>query len=366
MYQLKTRQICFFIIAFLPITKFFSLPSLLASYSNEDLWLSALASLIIDFITLIPIVYLCKHNEKSFFEIIEDIFGKNGAKVVAFLYLIYFIAKAILPLNEQKDYVEYTLYTLTPNVFYFSPLFALAFYMCFKKIRVLGRLSDIMWIITINGFITLVALSLSNADFSAILPIGANGPKNIIRGTIASFNWFGDSLFIFLLVGQFKWDKDSGLKIFLSYAIGSVMVLIFMIIFYSIFTSIAFRQRFALTEISKYTTVINNLGRFDYIGIFMILFANMFAICLPIYFSSKLLEYIFSIKIVWLAPVIVVAIELIITLCLYEMSVSIEQFMTSYFTIYFFIFGNLAPIIISLISLRRNKHAIKESKSITY
>ena len=223
-----------------------------------------------------------------------------------------------------------------------------------------------MWIITINGFITLVALSLSNADFSAILPIGANGPKNIIRGTIASFNWFGDSLFIFLLVGQFKWDKGSSLKIFLSYAIGSVMVLIFMIIFYSIFTSIAFRQRFALTEISKYTTVINNLGRFDYIGIFMILFANMFAICLPIYFSSKLLEYIFSIKIVWLAPVIVVAIELIITLCLYEMSVSIEQFMTSYFTIYFFIFGNLAPIIISLISLRRNKHAIKESKSITY
>ena len=217
MYQLKTRQICFFIIAFLPITKFFSLPSLLASYSKEDLWLSALISLAIDFITLIPIVYVCKKTDKTFFEILEDIFGKNGAKILAFLYLIYFMAKTILPLNEQKDYVEFTLYTLTPNVFYFLPLFILALYMCFKKIRVLGRLSDILWIITLNGFITLIALSITNADFSAILPIGANGLKNIARGTLSSFNWFGDSVFIMFLIGQFKWEKGASTKIFLSY-----------------------------------------------------------------------------------------------------------------------------------------------------
>ncbi len=360
MYQLKTRQICFFLIAFLPITKFFSLPSIISSYTNEDLWISALLSLIIDFLTLIPIVYVCKNSNKNFFEIIEDVFGKNGAKIIAFLYFIYFVTKAILPLNEQKDYVEYTLYTLTPNVFYFLPLFILAFFMCFKKIRVLGRLSDILWIITLNGFITLITLSLSNADFSALLPIGANGISNIARGTIASFNWFGDSVFIFLLIGSFKWEKGSSLKIFLSYLLGAILVLLFMVIFYAIFTSVAFRQRFALTEISKYTTVINNLGRFDYIGIFMILFSNMFALCLPIYFSSKLLDYIFSIKISWLSPAIVVGIQLIITLFLYQFFVSIENFMTSYFAIYFFFFGNIFPIIISIITLRRNKYEIKE------
>ena len=152
MYQLKTRQICFFIIAFLPITKFFSLPSLIAGHAKEDLWISALISLSIDFITLIPIVYVCKKTDKTFFEILEDIFGKNGAKIIALLYLIYFMTKAILPLNEQKDYVEFTLYTLTPNVFYFLPIFILAFYMCFKRVRVLGRLSDILWIISIFYF----------------------------------------------------------------------------------------------------------------------------------------------------------------------------------------------------------------------
>ena len=360
MYQLKTRQVCFFIIAFLPITKFFSLPSIITTYANEDLWISTLISLVLDFLTLIPIVYVCKKTDKTFFEIIEDIFGKNGAKIFAFLYLIYFISKSILPLNEQKDYVEFTLYTLTPNIFYVLPLFILALYMCFKEIRVLGRLSDILWMITLNGFLTLIVLSLSNADFSAILPIGANGVKSIARGTLSSFNWFGDSVFIMLFIGQFKWEKGSALKIFLSYLLGAIMVLLFMIIFYAIFTSIAFRQRFALTEISKYTTVINNLGRFDYIGIFMILFSNMFAICLPIYFSSKLLDYIFSIKIKWLSPVISVAIQVIIILCFYEFFVSIEHFMTNYFAFYFFIIGNVVPIILMLITLRRNRYAIKK------
>ncbi len=361
MYQLKTRQICFFIIAFLPITKFFSLPSLIANKASEDLWISAIISLAIDFITLIPIVLVCKKTNKTFFEIIEDIFGKNGAKIMAFLYVVYFMTKAILPLNEQKDYVEFTLYTLTPNVLYFLPLFLLALYMCFKKLRMLGRLADVLWMVTINGFITLVALSLSNADFSAILPIGANGIKNIARGSLICFNWFGDSVFIMLLIGSFKWEKDSQLKIFLSYLVGAVMVISFMIIFYSIFTSIAFRQRFALTEISKYTTVINNLGRFDYIGIFMILFSNMFALCLPLYFSSKLLDYIFSIKKLWISPVIVVGAELIITLFCSEYFVSIEAFMTSYFAFYFLALGNIIPIIIMLITLRRTKYEIKKS-----
>jgi len=361
MYQLKTRQICFFIIAFLPITKFFSLPSLIASKANEDLWISALISLAIDFITLIPIVLVCKKSNKTFFEIIEDLFGKNGAKIIAFFYVIYFMAKAILPLNEEKDYVEYTLYTLTPDVFYFLPLFLLALYMCFKRLKMLGRLSDILWMITINGFLTLIALSISNADFSAILPIGANGIKNIARGSLTCFNWFGDSVFIMFLIGSFKWEKGSSTKIFLSYLVGAVMVVSFMIIFYSIFTSIAFRQRFALTEISKYTTVINNLGRFDYIGIFMILFSNMFALCLPIYFASKLIDYIFSIKKLWISPIIVVGIQLIITLFFYEYFVSIQAFMTTSFAFYFFALGNVIPIIITLITLRRTKYEIKKS-----
>ena len=360
MKQLKSRQVCFFLIAFLPITKFFSLPSIIAGYASEDLWISALICLLLDFITLIPIVMACKSAKKNFFELLEDNFGKVGAKLIATLYFIFFFVKTILPLNEQKDYIEFTLYTLKPTVIYFLPLFLLAFYICFKKLRVYGRLADVLWMITLNGFITLFVLSIPNADFSAILPVGARGFSSILKGSLTAFNWFNDSVFIMFFIGEFDYDKKTSLKIFLSFVLGAVMVVLFMITFYAIFASIAFRQRFALTEMSKYTTVISNLGRFDYIGIFMILFSNVFALCLPIYFSSKLIKYIFNIKRLWIAPAITVGLQLFIVLFLYEFSVSFERIITNYFSFYFILLGNVLPIILSIIFIRRTNYATKK------
>jgi len=115
-YQLKTRQVCLFIIAFLPITKFFTLPSIIAKSSNEDLWLSALISLAFDLITIVFLSIICYRSKVNFFTILEERFGENLSKVIVFLYFIFFMLKAIMPLNEQKDYVENTLYILMPTL----------------------------------------------------------------------------------------------------------------------------------------------------------------------------------------------------------------------------------------------------------
>ena len=325
------------------------------------MWISILFNLALDFITLIPIVLACKKANKGFIQLLEDTLGKSASKFILFLYLIYFIFKAILPISEQKDYVDYTLYTLKPSYAYFLPFFIIAFFICFKRLKVLGRISDILWCVSINGLITLFALSISNADFSAVLPIGANGFSKIINGSFSALPWFGDSVFIMFFIGNFKFEKHSTIKILLSFLLGALLVLLFMIIFYSIFTSIAFRQRFALTEISKYTTVISNLGRFDYIGIIMVLFSNIFALCLPIYFASKIMDSIFNIKKLWISPTISVGIQLIIMLTLSEYIVSVQNFIINFVGVYFLILANILPIIISLLSLREKNYAIKKS-----
>ena len=122
-YQLKSRQVCFFLIAFMPISKLFVLPSILAGFSAEDMWLSTVFNLFLDFLTLLAVVYACKKSKQTFFNLLENNFGKTGMKIVLSLYLIYFTLKAILPINEQKDYVELTLYTLKPTIYYFLPFF---------------------------------------------------------------------------------------------------------------------------------------------------------------------------------------------------------------------------------------------------
>ncbi len=358
--QLCTRQICLFMIAFLPVTKLFMMPSVVAGFSREDMWISILINLSLDFLTIMAVTFTCKKTNLSFFELLELNFGKIGSKIILCFYYLLFFLKAVLPLEEQKDYIEYTLYTLVPTIFYFMPFFVVAFFLCMKKLRAVGRLADVCWIITLIGFIILIVLSFSNADFFAILPIGANGVSKIVKGAYSSFVWFSDAVYLLFFVGEFNYRKNDGKKIFLSYAVYALMVLLFAIIFYAIFTSIAFRQRFALTEISKYTTVINNIGRLDFLGIMMILLANVFSLSLPLFFCCRILNHVCGFKRRYLAPLITITAHITIMIFLSEYYATIEKTFLAYGGLLFFILGNFLPILTVFLNKKGEKHATND------
>lgn len=361
--ELKSRQVCLFFIALVPIVKLFTMPSISASFANEDMWISALFSVILDTLTIIILFSVCKRENKGFFELLSQTFGKGFSIFILCLYFIYFTLKAIIPLGEQKDYVELTLYTLMPTKFYFMPFFLFAFYICTKKLRVLGRASDILWLFTLIGILILFSLSITNADFSAILPIGARGVFSVVNGSYHTATWFGDGVYFMFLTGEFVYGKKDGIKIFFSYLVGAIAVVIFAIIFYSVFTFIAPRQRFALTEISKYSTVINNIGRFDYIGIFMLLFSNMFGLSLPLFFSARILNHIFKFKKTYLAPLITVGIQVLIMLFFEQYFFSIENFILNYSSAFFILLSNVFPAVFCLAVKFKGKKEIANANS---
>lgn len=360
-FELKTRQVCLFFIAFMPLSKLFIMPSIMSGYANEDAWLCATLNLILDFVTFLFVLRAIRNTKMNVYRLLERTIGKTFAKCVLFLYLIYFTLKNLLPLNEQKEYVMRTLYTLTPTLLYFLPFFFVAFYFCTKNLRVIGRTADVLWLVTAIGIIILFCLSFSNIELSALLPIGANGALSVLKGSCASLTWFGDAVYLLFFMGEFKFNKGDGKKIILSFIVSAVAIICFVIVFYTVFQSIAFRQRFALTEISKYSTVINNIGRFDYIGIMMVLFSNLFGLSIPLFFSCKILNYVFSIKKKWISPLIITSLHALIIILFYKRVFSIEQFIMNYTGIFFFIMANVLPIIICLTAKKEDKNAIKES-----
>ncbi len=355
--QLKTRQVCLFFIAFTTITKLFTLPSLMASVAQEDLWLCSALNVFLDLVTIFALTFVCRRQNLTFLQLLENNLGKTTAKVVIFAYFIYFLLKAYMPINEQKAFVELGLYiTLTTDV-YFIPFFLVAFYLATKRLRVLGRIADVVWIISIVGFTLLIALSVNNTDFLAVLPVGAQGVKNVAIGSYVGSNWYGEGAYFLFLIGQFAYNKRDGIKIILSYLASGIAVLLFMIIFYGIFTSIAFRQSFALTEIAKYTTVINNIGRFDYVGILLLLFSSVFALSVPIYFASKCLDYVFNVTKSWISPLIVSGILFLTTVFLGEYYASLQLVFSKYFSAYFLLMANVLPILTLFLRKKENNYA---------
>ena len=332
----------------MPLTKLFLMPSVMAERANEDAWLCALLNCTLDFITLIFLLRLCRIAKTNIFGLVENSIGKTGAKIFFFVYALYFLTKSVIPLNEQKDFVVYTLYTLMPILLYFMPFFIVAFYFSTKNLRVIGRASDVLWIITLTAFAIIIPLSISSVDLSAILPIGANGINKIVGGSYASLTWFGDTVYFMFFAGEFEYRKGDGKKIILSYLISALILIAFTVLFYAVFTSIAYRQRFALTEISKYTTVINNIGRFDYLGIFMILFSNLFALTTPLFFTAKILDYLFGFNKKWISPLIVVCLQALFMIFFYRFIFGVERFIIQYLGFAFIVLGNFVPIIIAV------------------
>ncbi len=343
--SLKVRQICLFFIAFMPVTKLFSMPSIVARVSGADMWISALLNVILDIITVACLLFTINKTKTDFYGLLELNFGKVGSKIILFIYLIYFLLKSFLPLSEQKTYVEVTLYETVPNILYFTPFLVVAFYLSLKKLRVLGRCADVMWTFTIIGYVLLFSLSISNADLTAVYPIGNNGIKKILQGSYAGINWYGDCVYLLFFIGKFKKERKTSAKILFSYAAACLLTLIFIVIFYCIFTSIASRQRFALTETSKYTSVINSIGRFDYVGIILLLTTSVISLSLPIYFATEILVRLFNAKKRWIPALALLLLVFFALRFLSEYYRSVEKFIISYGGILFVLMGNLFPIL---------------------
>lgn len=353
----KPRQIGFFYIALMPVVKFFMMPSMLSDICGEDLWISALINCIIDLATISALYFCLKDEDCDFFSLLEQKFGKFFAKTVMVFYLIFFLLKTVLPLNEEKDYVELTLYMTSPNLTTFMPIFFAIFFICLKKSRVIGRIADGVFIIAVIGYAFMFALSVPNTDIAAILPVGAHGIKNILSGTYSASAWFFDGAYFLFFIGNYVKGKKDGLKILLSVLVSSLTVIAFLMIFYGTFTSIAFRQRFALTEISKYTTSINNMERFDFIPIFALLFTSVLSLALPFYFACELFTRLVKVK-RWIAALIVSIPSALLLVVFGEYFSSIENFIINIASGYFIFFGSVFPAFMAIFIKLKDKKEI--------
>ena len=353
---LKARQISLFFFAFLPVIKIFSLPSLLASVSEQDAWLSFLLSFGVDIIAFSIIIFCSNRTGFNAFEVIENVFGKNGKKVILYLYVLFFTLKAIVPLFEQSSYIKLTLYEEFPSGLPFLCFFVFSFFLCLKPLRVLGRLADIMWFLTAFGFLILFGLSIGNADFSSVLPIGASG-SGIVNGAYKSYIWCGDAVYMFFFSNLYKSEKKDNLKIYTGFVLSALLPALFMVVFYGIFGSIAHRQTFALTEISKYSTVINNVGRLDYLGILFILSSHILSVSVSVYFATALLETVTGLK-RYICSIITNGVLFIVLMFLGEFYLSMFDFLSMYGNAFFLTMSTVLPVSICLISILKRRKEV--------
>ena len=281
MTKISSRQLYFLLACIAPLGKLILLPSQLVQFSKNDLLLPALIGFLVQAAVIFCVLLLAKRN-MSFYELLANTFGRIAAKILLTVFALFLFYAALLPLLEQKLFVEGVLYDTLPSIVAFSPFFVLSAYLCSKPLAAFGRTWDILAPLAIVGFAGILLLSVGTAKYDALLPVGASGVSGILQGTAFSTSWFYDAPILLALLGKIEYKKGMAWKGTLWYLAGALGVLFFLATFYGIFQETALNQPFAYARTSKYFAGITVLGRIDYLFSFLLALVLAFWISLPI------------------------------------------------------------------------------------
>ncbi len=358
MTKISTRQLLFFLACIAPVGKIILMPSQLVFYAKNDLLLSAAINYALQTAFLFLVLLLAKRNE-TFYRLLCNTFGKVAAKILMTVFALFLFYAALLPLIEQKLFVQSVFYDTLPSTVAFAPFFLLSAFLCFQPLVSFGRTWDLLAPLAILGYIGIIVLSAGQADYGALLPIGASGVKGIFGGAAFSSSWFFDTALVLMLVGKFNYKKGLAWKGTLCYALGGLAVLGFLAVFYGIFSDIALRQIFAFSKISKYFSGITVLGRIDYFFIFTLALVMAFYCALPLQASAEALKDAYGSNTVFSACV-AVAINLAMFIALVLLNYSFQSvriFITQTAFWIFPLFCMLVPACALLLRRNREKNS---------
>ena len=281
MKQISSRQLYFFLAAIAPVGKLVLMPSQLVHFAKNDLLFPIATNYLLQAALVFCVLLAARANE-TFYDMLCYTFGKVVAKIVVTVLALFLFYAALLPLLEQKLYIQSVFYdTLTSSVA-FSSFFLVSAYLCSKPLVSYGRVWDFLTPVSMIGFFGIMLLSVYQADFVALQPVGAAGIGGYLNGTAFTMSWFFDSVLLLTMIGKFRYQKGMAWKGALSYLAGGAAILLFLATFYGIFSDIASRQLFAFAKISKYFSGITVLGRIDYLFLFMLTLVMVFYCVLPV------------------------------------------------------------------------------------
>ena len=331
--QINGRQIAFFAAFVLPIYKLVETPSLLAGFVQGDLLLPALAHFLVEATLIFSLLFLLSKSEKSLLERLIDSLG-DWVKWVYGALCICFLTVAVLPLLDLEKFVYAVFYDTAPTAFFFAFFFLFAVFFCTKGIRALGRIADLSLFLFLIPFLCLIGMSLVETEFSTLLPFFEKEFGDTMYAMTYTKPHFLDTILLFPLLMNLRFQKGDGIKIASGYSIGAAITILFFAVFYGLYSSIAPREHYAFAKIAQYYPVLSVVGRIDLLFVYLLCVTLFYYTTLPLQYTVHFLSGIYPLRTKNVYAVAVCLAALVFTL-----------FCNQYYNSIYAFFGNqLSPI----------------------
>ncbi len=339
------RQICFFAAFVLPVYKLLELPSILSRFVGGDILLPALLQYILQTGVLLALLFVASRSETPLLKRLEERLGK-WTVVVYILYAIYFLFTAVLPLLDIEKFVYAAFYDTSPTLFSFAFFFFFSAFVCARGIKAIGRFSDLSLFLFVIPFAALIVMSLVEADASNLLPIFERRFEHTVSAFTYTTPHFSDAVLLLPLIGNLRYKKGDGTKIACGYGVGAVLSLIFLGVFYSLYSTIAPREHYAFAKIAQYFPALTVIGRIDLIFVYMLSIVLFFYASTPLQYAVDLTSRCLGTKRrVWFATGLNIAAFVFVLFCnkYYD---AIYAFFGNFLYPVFWAFAIVAPLLL--------------------
>ncbi len=351
MSKISPRQLYFFLACVAPVGKLVLLPTHLANIAGNDFLYPLLVQYVIGAAAVFCTLLLVRRG-KTLPVLLEEVCGKAVSRILCTLLSLFLFYATLVPLLEQKTFVQSVFYDTLPSLAAFAPFFLFAAYLMAAPLERQGRMWDLLAPVAAVGLAGILVLSFGSADYGALLPAVSMGFKSFSEGTMSATSWFYDSAILLTMLGKVEEEKGIAVKGMLFYLLGGAAVGLFFATFCAVFADTAVNQLFAFSKTSKYFAGITVLGRIDYFFIFLLAMVMAFYCVLPAQAGVDLLVGAFH-KPRFLGP----AVAVLLAAAYFTVSVSLDyrfgelvKAVTSTSFWVFPVFTVLAPVL--LLALR--------------
>lgn len=244
-------------------------PDLIYTRANQDAWISLLIAVFVA--CLLFALYIKVYSifpDLQFTQYIQVILGKYIGKLIALVYILYFIYMSALHLRESAALLRITLYSSSSLISIVIIMILLAIYALNKGFETFARANEFIFMITVIIIIFFIGLEIiSNLiDINNLRPVLENGWKPVLKGAfpITVTNPFGE-IFAFTMIMPFLNKQETAIKVGIpAFLISGVTLTLFAILNIAILGVTAVnRTIFPLLTTVSYINVSDFIQRMD-------------------------------------------------------------------------------------------------------
>lgn len=208
--KIDSRQAIFLMVTMVLPTAFLFVASVTAHLAGQDGWISILLATFAALLIAWLVVSLgLRFPEKTLFQFVEVILGRWPGKVVAFLYIWWYIHMNAEVLRQYGSLLVAAFMPETPISVFMLLIMAIAAYAVRSGLEVFSRVNQIILPLILVSITFLVILVTPEMNLKRLLPVFEYGAVPVIKGAVMPAAWMGEIVTMTVLIPYLNKAKEA-------------------------------------------------------------------------------------------------------------------------------------------------------------